>query len=795
LLTKKQVFIITSLFFLTAQNLFSQSNNPILKAVIMYRICENVIWPEKSIIDTFAFALVSTDTQKKQYFSNSLSSKKLNGKPILIHFYHEVNQVPVQNYQVVYFDSVYNSEIDDILADNSYKGILFFTENYHDKSLLSINLKDNIGKINFEINRSNIKIHQLRVADNLVLLGGDEIDVRELYKQQEAILLKEREKFDNLITENKKLKLAVDSNLQLIANQQLKLSNQQLEIKQERDKLLNLETAISEQSNLLKNKQSELSQTLQQLKFQRNLFHINKEEESRIRNRISELRNTQKENEITIKKQDISIISHVKLIREQRIYLSILFIVILAIILLLAFLIRSMQIRKAINLSLQQKNDEIQNQNIKIVKQHEEIELQTLLLMQNNKELQKLSTVVAKTDNSVAIISTIGTIEWVNEGFKRLRNLSYEQVIDYFGTAYADTLSNANIESLIANCLLYQKSVIFESPLITDDTQTEQWIQTTLSPVVDDNGNITNLIAIDSDITKIKNAEKQIIQANEILLKQHAKLLDQKEKIEQQNFSITSSINYALTIQQAILPTASETNKFFNSFLIYYPKDIVSGDFYWFNHLPAKENKTEKIYAAVIDCTGHGVPGAFMSLIGSRLLNEIVNEKKITSPKNILAILDNMLKKVLRQETEERLDGMDVCMCRIEKNAEKYLITFSGAKRPLYYFKKSENVLNRIHGDRITIGGFNLRLTDDHFIHHEIVLQSGDLLYLSSDGLIDQNSPERKRFGSERLIKTLNFAATVPFNKQKEMIEKEMASFRNNELQRDDITLWGINLI
>ncbi|MBN1413682.1 MAG: SpoIIE family protein phosphatase [Bacteroidales bacterium] len=274
------------------------------------------------------------------------------------------------------------------------------------------------------------------------------------------------------------------------------------------------------------------------------------------------------------------------------------------------------------------------------------------------------------------------------------------------------------------------------------------------------------------------------------------KIHEQKELLEIQNRNITASIRYAKTIQQAILPDLSAIKKYFDVFVLYQPKDIVSGDFYWFSELHARTSGGKSLLLAVVDCTGHGVPGAFMSMIGNRLLNEIVNERRIDSPKEILEVLNTGIRSTLRQEQTDNNDGMDISICRFEKIANgEVLLTFAGAKRNMQIIKKERKEVIKLKGDRLSIGGSNESKGQIQFKNHEIKLSKGDMLYLSTDGIIDQNGPDRSRFGTNRFEEILFKYSKFPMEEQEYSIRKEIERFRQHEEQRDDITLLGLKII
>lgn len=268
--------------------------------------------------------------------------------------------------------------------------------------------------------------------------------------------------------------------------------------------------------------------------------------------------------------------------------------------------------------------------------------------------------------------------------------------------------------------------------------------------------------------------------------KQKNQIEEQRDILDIQNKKINASIQYAQNIQRAILPVKNQIESIFESFIIYRPKDIVSGDFYW------HAQSGNMLFLAVVDCTGHGVPGAFMSMIGNSHLNEIVLEKKVKEPAKILSLLNEKIIESLRQKETENNDGMDVCFISIDLKLNK--IIFSGAKRPLLIYKQKAAEFIEIKGDRISIGGVKNTKETEQFNNHSIDIEQGDILYLSSDGLTDQNNLERKRFGSNRLKGIISDHISEPMVKQKEIIEKELKEFQQDEEQRDDITLIGIKI-
>ncbi len=421
---------------------------------------------------------------------------------------------------------------------------------------------------------------------------------------------------------------------------------------------------------------------------------------------------------------------------------------------------------------IRKQNEQIMGKNVELEQQKEEILTQAEELQEVNVELEKLSIVASETDNAVLIFDENFDLQWVNYGFMKIYGYSFEEFTKDKKINLIKNSGNLEIKSLINNCINKKKSVIYETKNITK-SKDEIWLQTTLTPIFDEENNLLKLIAIETDISEIKDAHN---------------------KISLQNEMITSSITYAQTIQKAILPIDLEMKKHFDFFNIFRPKDIVSGDFYWFTKLKI-ENKFF-IFVAVVDCTGHGVPGAFMSMIGSRLLSEIVKERKIIDTAKILELLDDGIKKSLKQAQTENNDGMDLCLCRFEKmENENINVNFSGAKRPLFIYRDENNEIETIKPDRRSIGGKTKKRRTVDFTNQEFFIKNEDIIYLTTDGYIDQNNLERKRFGTKKFLEITKKIARKNLQKQKEILEKELNNWMKIEKQRDDITVMGIKNI
>ncbi len=287
-----------------------------------------------------------------------------------------------------------------------------------------------------------------------------------------------------------------------------------------------------------------------------------------------------------------------------------------------------------------------------------------------------------------------------------------------------------------------------------------------------------------------RELEAKVREATQELRKKNEEIQKQKDELEEKNRNITSSIEYAKTIQMALLPEKEHLKAHLpEHFILYKPRDIVSGDFYWFHE------EQGKIIFVVADCTGHGVPGAFMSAIGESLLGQIVIEKNIMNPAKILEELHRLVRRALNQNDEigGSQDGMDVGIIVIEKSAdtEKRVICFAGARRPLYYTKEGE--LCEIKPDRSSIGGWQQE-DERHYTEHRLELKVGEMIYMTTDGYADQPDSQMRVFAAKRLRELLKFIAAKPVEEQLEILDEELKRHQGREPQRDDITVVGIRV-
>jgi serine phosphatase RsbU (regulator of sigma subunit) len=289
---------------------------------------------------------------------------------------------------------------------------------------------------------------------------------------------------------------------------------------------------------------------------------------------------------------------------------------------------------------------------------------------------------------------------------------------------------------------------------------------------------------------EIRQQAEELRATNESLNLAQSELQIAFNEIEQKNKDITASINYASRIQSALLALDEEIkNVFPQNFIFFKPRDIVSGDFYWFYK---KENKSIVI---AIDCTGHGVPGAFMSMIADSLLNQIIIEKEITQADLILNEMQKSIQKSLKQDITENRDGMDLALCIVDH--ETQTLEYAGAHNPLIIIQN--NQMREIKGDPFGIGGYQGREAKS-FTRHIVDINPKNvgktIFYLYSDGFQDQfGGPDNKKFLPRRFRELLFNIHQQPLKSQKELLENTFKNWVEPEnRQIDDVLVIGVEL-
>lgn len=518
---------------------------------------------------------------------------------------------------------------------------------------------------------------------------------------------------------------------------------------------------------------------------------------------------TAERNKQAILIRDLELNKKEELVKKQTIFIVFTTFVLLIITLFSVLLFR--QFKK-----LKKGNQLLWSQKSEIESKRKMLEDANTKLEEVNMKLEKLSIVASETDNGVVIMDHDGNFEWVNEGFTRLYGFTLESLIETRGRNIISASANPNVRIAVMSCLKQKISVRYETNFPTVQGK-KIWAQTTLTPIMDNTGEIVKLVAIDTDITKIKTFEEEIIkQRDEIemqrdqIAKQRDFVMKQRDEIANQKEEITEGIIYAEHIQTAILPPNDYIRERLpHYFLLYMPRDIVSGDFYWVRRIE------QYIIFTAADCTGHGVPAALMSMMGSALLNEILNiyikdESKEIKPSNILGELRDQVIKSLHQTGKMGTanDGMDMSLCVLDTQTLK--LQYAGANSPLYIVPAGLTVQGRTMPESVIPFGDDLpgleikadkmpisihHFADKPFTNHEVQLRNGDTLYLFSDGFIDQfGGPKYVKFRAKRFKQTLIQINSDSMEIQKKILEDTLKRWRGHMEQIDDILVFGVRV-
>lgn len=383
------------------------------------------------------------------------------------------------------------------------------------------------------------------------------------------------------------------------------------------------------------------------------------------------------------------------------------------------------------------------------------------------------NTILERLNNLIVVANPEGSVEYVSPSAKTI--LGYEPT-ELLGNGWWSktkstedefTLFKDYIETQFnSNGNLGLKEVSYERQLRTS-SGVNKWILWNMS-VAPDN----SVISIGSDITKRKNVEKELEEKN--------------NNLQQQNENILDSIQYARKIQDAILPNvAAIAENLADAFVLYLPKDVVSGDFYWYYK---NENK---IFIAAVDCTGHGVPGALMSVVGNSILKDVIVKRALNDPSEILAALDSDVNNLLQKEDSYDVmsDGMDMALAVIDIDTN--ILTFAGAMRPIWIVRNNEII--DIKGDRFPIGYFYG--VEKTFKNVTFQLKKNDQLYLFSDGYADQFGGEKnKKFNRNRMRELLVSINTMTGLEQQGFLEYSLKNWRQEIEQTDDVLVIGLRI-
>ena len=416
--------------------------------------------------------------------------------------------------------------------------------------------------------------------------------------------------------------------------------------------------------------------------------------------------------------------------------------------------------------------------------------------------IETLSLVAKETINGVLIHNADGRVIWANNGFSQITGYSLDEIV---GLEPWQLLSGAETNQKLIE-ITYSK-LAKGKPFTSDNLLykkdgTASWITTSFTPILDGNGEVSKIVSIGTDITKQKELEglqRNMVKRLEEMVRTRTEELEttndelrnevwEKQRIRDELhhsiLDLKDSILYSKRIQESILPSREEMRKSFaDLFVLFLPKDVVSGDFYWYFR------RDDLTYFSVIDCTGHGVPGALMSMIANELMNQAIIQRKLKNPGEILTTLNKLMVRTLQQkkETHGIRDGMDLGLCVLDNKTGE--LHFGGAFSNLYVSSGEEVFVHA--GDRHSIGG-HLESVEKEFGTTSITLKKGDIIYLTTDGYPDQfGGPDGKKFMKKRFLNLLSSVTTLPMKEQKVKLQSNLKKWKGDLNQVDDILVAG----
>ncbi len=364
---------------------------------------------------------------------------------------------------------------------------------------------------------------------------------------------------------------------------------------------------------------------------------------------------------------------------------------------------------------------------------------------------------------------------YVNDAVVKQSKNTRVNLIGYTMMEKYPGIENTEMFRILKRCMHERTSEQMENFFIYPDN-TVAWFELHIQPVPE------GIFILSIDISKRKEAEIELLKLNEKL---EDMVAIRTSQLERKNKDILDSLNYAKNIQKAFLPKKTDLfNLFPNSLIIYKPKDIVSGDFYWY------KDYSDRVILAAADCTGHGVPGALMSIICIEKLNNVILKSR--HPSEILEKLNRSIKIALKQSdiNVRNNDGMDIAVCSIDKKNRTVL--FAGANRPLWIIRKGHTSIEEIKATKKAIGGH----TEDsqHFASHKIKLQAGDIFYIFSDGYADTFNGKNKKMTTKKFKEVLWCMRNKDMSEQKKHLENFIERWKGEMEQVDDILVIGIEL-
>ncbi len=428
---------------------------------------------------------------------------------------------------------------------------------------------------------------------------------------------------------------------------------------------------------------------------------------------------------------------------------------------------------------------------IKAAIEKQRLRIERKKILDNLKESErKYSTLAEISPVGIFRKDAEGKCVYVNKKYCELTGLKEEET---FGFGYFKAIHQKDkqrLRQMWSNALQTKNTSSLELRFVRPD-KSIVWVFGQVTPELDEHGAVVSAVGTVTDITEKKKIERErrlfTKKLEQQVMSRTQELRMTNDKLTAKNKDVTDSINYALRLQKALFHDKSILQDFFQDAFVYLrPRDIVSGDFYWFH------KKKDKFIIVAADCTGHGVPGAFMSVLGIELLDKIIVQEGASYPTHILELLDDGLLNVLgKADGEYVTDGIDISICSIDTNSKR--IDFAGAGRPLVLV--SDKGLRYVKGTMFGLGGA-LDPSIKRYETTSVNYSPGDMLYLFSDGYVDQFGGEKgKKIMMKRLKEHLINIHSLPCEEQEDYLGNFLLSWMGEEKQVDDILIMGARLM
>jgi PAS domain S-box-containing protein len=741
------------------------------KVIKTFAIINKLVWPLDDIKTEFVIGIYGCSKDFENMLNRHKPNKFFGGVGFKVQDFNPYNGT--LGFDVIFVDESKNFELEkiyNILLSDAKGGasVLLISNGWTNQEKLVVNffIEKSGEFVNFEFSVENLDKFNISATKEFSDLNGINLSTKKLLDKAK-IELQEAEK--ELKRKEDELKVIAAE----VKDQQAKINNQKGQLTEQQRLIEEKQLELTRQQNKLQSVTAEMYVAQQKLIRQQASFEIKEklliEKQDAINeyeNRINLMQTQFEEQTKIIKQKEQEVNEVIKQIDEKKKelgdlndiitlqrYALIAFGFLLAIIIILAFWILR-NYRK------------MKHQNIVLEHQKNEIQAQAEELEKANLELEKLSIVASNTNNAVCILDKNSNFEWLNAGFTKLYGYTLQLLKNEQDPNIKKVSLYKGVVSILDKVFEQKVSFNFEHECLSRAGQA-YWIQTNITPILNYHNEVKQIVLVDTDISIIKEAEQQIAA---------------------QNKNIKNSILYASRIQKATLPTTRILLSYLpDSFVLYLPRDIVSGDFYWSAKIDSK------IFFAAADCTGHGVPGAFMSMLGVTLLNEIVTKIDYNELKPN-AVLDNLREKLiisLRQsESEESTtDGIDLALCMVENNIKK--LSYSGAQNEMVIIRNG--VLTDYPADDMPIG-YSSNMNKS-FSLTEIDFQENDLIYIFSDGYVDQfggPGERKKKFFIKRLRDLFLEISPLPMGEQKDILLQTHLDFRGETKQMDDILIMGV---